>query len=254
MATTVNNVYVTLYGYADNDPPGSDTTSLGGHAGGTGSFNDPITAAANSSGLSGQFSYGTKFYVPELQKYFVIGDYMANTSGGDSHVDLWVGGNASTPASQSNSAENALTDHYQIILDPPSNEPVNTTPLLTAANNLDAVLNHDSSTVTDTVTDTGTGTGTSSNTGTNTGTSTTANADNGTGTGTGGSGHHHRHHYHHADTSTDTGTGTGASASTNASTNADTSSGSGSWSGGGHHYDDASTMADHWGFHHWHHG
>ena len=148
MATLVD-VYATLYGYADNDPPGSDTTSLGGHAGGTGSFNDPITAAANSSGLSGQFSYGTKFYVPELGKYFIIRDYMADASGGASHVDLWVGGDASTPASQQNAAEWALTDNYQIILNPPSNEPVNTTPLITAAHNLDAVLNHNAAAVTD---------------------------------------------------------------------------------------------------------
>ena len=102
-----------------------------------GTFNDPITAAANSSGLSGQFSYGTKFYIPELEKYFIIGDYMADASGGASHVDLWVGGDASIPASQQNAAEWALTNNYQIILNPPSNEPVNTTPLITAADNLD---------------------------------------------------------------------------------------------------------------------
>lgn len=222
MATTLNNVYVTLYGHADNDPPGSDTTSLGGHAGGTGTFDDPVTAAANSAGLSGQFAYGTKFYVPELQKYFVIGDYMANTSGGANHVDLWVQSQSNTPASQSNAAENALTGNYQIILNPPANQPVNGTPLITAANDLNSVVgDHDTGTtpaaaapepapaqpvVTQPVADT----------------TNRANSDSGTASQSSGHGWSGRDH-------------------------------SGHWGHHGHHDDGGA--ADNWSFHHWsHHG
>ncbi|MEG6507760.1 hypothetical protein V6C03_02145 [Methyloligella sp. 2.7D] len=145
MPTTLNNIYVTLYGHADNDPPGTDTTSLGGHAGGTGTYDDPVTAAANSAGLSGQFAYGTKFYVPELQKYFVIGDLMANNSGGDAHVDLWVQSNAGTPQSVSNAAENALTGNYQLILNPSPDEPVNHTRLINAASDIGSVVGDNAS-------------------------------------------------------------------------------------------------------------
>ena len=219
MATTLNNIYVTLYGHADNDPPGSDTTSLGGHAGGTGTFDDPVTAAANSVGLSGQFSYGTKFYVPELQKYFVVADYMANTSGGANHVDLWVQSQANTPASQSNAAENALTGNYQIILDPPSNHPVNGTPLISASSDLSSVMgnNQDASIVS-----AATSVQPVADTATNTVNDTTNDSSN-TGGQSGGNGWSGRDHSNYS----------------------------------GHHYQfhDDGGSADNWSFHHWsHHG
>jgi 3D (Asp-Asp-Asp) domain-containing protein len=80
---------ITFYGAADNDPPGSREIAypgiLHGQAGGTGTFDDPITFAAQQ----GHFAPGTKIYVPDVRRYFILEDSCANCSG--SHIDLWAG-------------------------------------------------------------------------------------------------------------------------------------------------------------------
>ncbi|GAA3435694.1 hypothetical protein [Kutzneria kofuensis] len=80
---------ITFYGAADNDPPGSREIAfpdvMHGRAGGTGTFDDPITFAAQQ----GSFKPGTKIYVPDVRRYFILEDTCANCAG--SHVDLWAG-------------------------------------------------------------------------------------------------------------------------------------------------------------------
>ncbi|WP_273935009.1 hypothetical protein [Kutzneria chonburiensis] len=80
---------ITFYGAADNDPPGSRDIAypgvLHGQAGGTGTFEDPITFAAQD----GRFAPGTKIYVPDVRRYFILEDSCASCSG--SHIDLWTG-------------------------------------------------------------------------------------------------------------------------------------------------------------------
>jgi 3D (Asp-Asp-Asp) domain-containing protein len=80
---------ITFYGAADNDPPGSREIAfpnvMHGQAGGTGTFDDPITFAAQQ----GRFAPGTKIYVPDVRRYFILEDTCASCSG--SHVDLWAG-------------------------------------------------------------------------------------------------------------------------------------------------------------------
>lgn len=73
--------YTTGYAAKDNTPAGSTQIDLGGHsgnAGGTGTFNEPITLAVGHSIINGQdigdYPYGTKFYVPNLRKYFSAAD------------------------------------------------------------------------------------------------------------------------------------------------------------------------------------
>ncbi|NKQ58889.1 hypothetical protein HFP15_39205 [Amycolatopsis sp. K13G38] len=85
---------ITFYAAADNDPPGSTAIAFsrsGGAptphdtAGGTGTFADPLTFAA----ADGEFPPGTRIYVPEVQRYFVLEDTCANCTG--THIDLWTG-------------------------------------------------------------------------------------------------------------------------------------------------------------------
>jgi 3D (Asp-Asp-Asp) domain-containing protein len=162
MSTTLN-LKVTGYGYLDNSPPGAEIAypdSLHQTAGGTGTFANPITFAADPS----QFAPGTEIYIPALQKYFIMEDYCAAAvQQGGGIVDIWVGGSANSNAAQLNAAESAITQtSEQVIVNPASNLPVNTTSLFT-----------------DTTTTVGT-TGTSGSSGSS---------------GTSGTSSHHHHHW-----------------------------------------------------------
>jgi 3D (Asp-Asp-Asp) domain-containing protein len=90
MPTAVANASgpITFYAARDNDPPGSRVIAyptLHREAGGTGTFADPLTFAA----AAGSFKPGTKIYVPDVQRYFILEDSCAGCSG--SQVDLWAG-------------------------------------------------------------------------------------------------------------------------------------------------------------------
>jgi hypothetical protein len=77
-----SNVKVTFYGVPDNDPAGSDAIayscgSRGFHAGGTGTYSDPLTVASKEGG-----SYGVCeiVYMPYLKKYVRNEDICAGCS------------------------------------------------------------------------------------------------------------------------------------------------------------------------------
>lgn len=85
---------ITFYAAADNDPPGSraiaypkssGAPTLHNQAGGTGTYDDPLTFAA----AEGQFAPGTRIYVPLVQRYFILEDSCASCGAG--HIDLWAG-------------------------------------------------------------------------------------------------------------------------------------------------------------------
>ncbi|MFI9385458.1 hypothetical protein [Kutzneria sp. NPDC052558] len=80
---------ITFYGAADNDPPGSREIAYPdvrhGQAGGSGTFDDPTTFAAQP----GRFAPGTRIYVPDVRRYFILEDSCAGCTG--SHIDLWTG-------------------------------------------------------------------------------------------------------------------------------------------------------------------
>lgn len=69
------NVKLTFYGWPDNDPPGNSIAypglGLSSHqgAGGTGTYDDPITVAVITQSNNGFWSPGTMMYLPSLQKY-----------------------------------------------------------------------------------------------------------------------------------------------------------------------------------------
>lgn len=75
---------ITFYGAPDNDPPGSTDTafscdvvaSRGSNAGGTGTYDDPLTFAT----ATGEFDQCEIIYIPYLKKYGINQDYCAQCS------------------------------------------------------------------------------------------------------------------------------------------------------------------------------
>jgi 3D (Asp-Asp-Asp) domain-containing protein len=117
------DVYVTYYGWADNDPPGkaiaypksSYPSSKHEEAGGSGSFDDPITFASDPR----VFPVGTKIYVPYIKKYVIMEDLCASCSG--NHIDIWMESNNSF-SSQLLACEDYWTkSKTQVEINPPNN-------------------------------------------------------------------------------------------------------------------------------------
>lgn len=134
----VLQAYTTGYGWPDNTPKGSADISnpvLHSSAGGSGTFADPITLAVGHSITNGKdtldYPAGTKFYIPNLRKYFIVEDTCGDGNspqngpchtGYQGHVwlDLWVGGNASNQQ-QTLACEDTITDIHTVIENPASN-------------------------------------------------------------------------------------------------------------------------------------
>lgn len=128
--------YTTGYAAKDNTPAGSTQVDLGGHsgnAGGTGTFSDPITLAVGHSITGGKdtgdYPYGTKWYVPNLRKYFMAADSCGdgNTpqngpchTGYQGHVwlDLYVGASLANGVL---TCEDNITNLHLVIQNPASN-------------------------------------------------------------------------------------------------------------------------------------
>jgi 3D (Asp-Asp-Asp) domain-containing protein len=103
MAEKTMTVTVTGYGWPDNDPPNSSAIAYPGQAkhskaGGTGTYDDPITFAADPA----EFPVGTLIYVPHVRRYFIMEDWCSSATANKNDaplVDLWVGGeNTSNPS------------------------------------------------------------------------------------------------------------------------------------------------------------
>jgi hypothetical protein len=148
-ASTSHNFYVTLYGWPDNSPPGNAIAypKNGGYptihngAGGTGTYSNPVTYATDKSELP----TGTKVYYSYLKRYFIMEDDCTECDqdwtghgpdGGPKfyHIDLWVGGQGGNSNDVINCEDN-LTQTGTVIINPPSNEPVSTTPLFNSNTN-----------------------------------------------------------------------------------------------------------------------
>jgi hypothetical protein len=148
-ASTSATYLVTLYGWPDNSPPGAAIAypknggfpTLHNTAGGTGSFSNPVTYATSKAELP----IGTKVYYPFLKRYFIMEDDCVacdqdwaghGPDGGPKfkHIDLWVGGQNGDPNAVIN-CEDSLTQSGTVIVNPPSNEPVSTTPLFNSSTN-----------------------------------------------------------------------------------------------------------------------
>ena len=147
-ASTTTKMFVTYYGWYDNSPPGGDIAYPGLHnsAGGTGTFSNPITFASDKSELKA----GTKIYYAAVKKYFIMEDDCTECDedwtgkgpdGGPKlwHVDLWTGGKGGNEKDAID-CEDALTQSNpdgspkltSVIVNPPSNETVDSTPIFNA--------------------------------------------------------------------------------------------------------------------------
>ena len=126
-------VEVTFYAAADNDPPGSAEIAYPNSrhtaAGGTGTYADPLSLATDPR----EIRPGVLVYYPPVKKYFVMEDDCAEciddwSTDRTPHVDLWTS-NSADPAVQN--CEAALTPDGRdtIIVNPPADLPVDPKPL-----------------------------------------------------------------------------------------------------------------------------
>lgn len=140
-SVTVTTAYSTGYTWFDNSPPGNAICCPSVHqtAGGTGTYADPITLAAGlvSSGVL-DYPRGTRFYMPDVRRYFIVEDSCGNVGSGGCHflnnapagattwVDRWVGGTASDSQQAVQNCADYLTDEngstplHTIVENPPA--------------------------------------------------------------------------------------------------------------------------------------
>lgn len=123
---TRSQIFTTGYTYWDNTPPGSAQIArpiVHDRAGGTGTWQDPITVAVQA----GRFDFGTRFYLPELKKYFVVEDLCGacndGRNGGAYTLDLWVDGSHLSSGGAAQCASR-VTRLQPAIEDPTSDLPV----------------------------------------------------------------------------------------------------------------------------------
>ena len=149
-ASTTTNFLVTLYGWPDNSPPGNAIAypadqgypTIHNVASGTGTYSDPVTFATDQAELP----VGSIVYYPYLHRYFIMEDDCTacdqdwtgqGPDGGPGfhHIDLWANGQNGNSTDAIN-CEDALTrSSAPVIISPPSNEPVDTTPLFNSSTN-----------------------------------------------------------------------------------------------------------------------
>lgn len=144
---TSASVKITFYASYDNDPPGSLAIAhpvIHNEAGGVGTYDDPLTFASPAG--PGSYAWGTKIYVPSLQKYFIREDVCAvswtapDGCGEVTMVDLYVG-NPSGSKAVVECEESLTTDAKStIIINPPSNLTYDPTPIWNQATGQCATL------------------------------------------------------------------------------------------------------------------
>ena len=149
-ASTTTNFLVTLYGWPDNSPPGNAIAypADGGYptihnaAGGTGTYSNPVTFATDQAELP----IGSIVYYPYLHRYFVMEDDCVacdedwtgqGPDGGPGlhHIDLWINGQNGNSNDVINCEDNLTQGSESVIINPPSTEPVDTTPLFNSSTN-----------------------------------------------------------------------------------------------------------------------
>ncbi len=146
--SSTRDFLVTLYGWPDNSPPGNAVAypknggnpTLHDAAGGVGTYANPITFATDKSELP----VGTIIYYPYLHRYFIMEDDCTECDedwtgqgpdGGPHmyHVDLWIGGQGGDSSAVVDCEDTLTKGSAAVVLDPSSDEPVDTTPLFDSA-------------------------------------------------------------------------------------------------------------------------
>jgi 3D (Asp-Asp-Asp) domain-containing protein len=132
------NVKLTFYGWPDNDPPGNAIAYPGlgssSHqgAGGTGTYDDPITVAVVTQSNNGLWSPGTKMYLPSLKKYLIVEDECASCA--QAQIDVWMNSDGNHN-DEVLACQDSLTpaEDVEVEIDPPTGRPVRTEPLFDIA-------------------------------------------------------------------------------------------------------------------------
>lgn len=135
------NAYLTGYSYWDNTPPGSAAIArpvIHQSAGGTGTYNDPVTIAVGHSIVGGKqtldFPAGTRFYIGAIQKYTIVEDVCGDgpiPQNGPCHsgrdglpwLDIYVGGQNAGPEI-ANACMRKITSVHTFIINPRAGYPV----------------------------------------------------------------------------------------------------------------------------------
>lgn len=133
--------YLTGYSYWDNTPPGSSAIArpvVHRRAGGSGTYNDPVTIAVGHSINGGRqtldFPAGTRFYIEGLKKYAIVEDVCgdgpkpqltgcARGKQGRPWLDIYIGG-AKSNSRAANACASAITRFHNIVMNPAPNYPV----------------------------------------------------------------------------------------------------------------------------------
>jgi hypothetical protein len=113
---------VSFYGWPDNNDfscsdgcsmnPSPGTTAISGqcgrsNAGGSGTYDDPITAATHPS--NPYIGECEKFFLPYVNRWFINEDLCPSCSEENPHIDIWVGGTGTGDCPGICDCENQLT-------------------------------------------------------------------------------------------------------------------------------------------------
>lgn len=131
---TTRTGFVTGYSTSDNDPQWSkniayssawDSRTVHPEAGGTGTYDDPVTIAAQA----GDYTPGTRFYVPHVDRYFMLEDTCASCGEKPEWVDMFIGGEVGDDPAKLGSCMASLTGTFAFEVNPPPGRHVVAGPL-----------------------------------------------------------------------------------------------------------------------------
>ena len=139
-------VYMTFYGWPDNSPPGGAIAypKNGGFptvhdaAGGTGTYDDPITFATDQAELP----VGTRLFAPVIEKYLVMEDDCAEcdtdwSSSQKWHIDVWMNSNGTDNSNAVLGCEDQWTQSTTVVeVNPPPGRPATAPPLFDTTTNV----------------------------------------------------------------------------------------------------------------------
>jgi 3D (Asp-Asp-Asp) domain-containing protein len=140
------SVYLTFYGWPDNSPPGGAIAypknggfaTVHNTAGGTGSYDDPITFATDQAELP----VGTLLFAPVIEKYLVMEDDCAEcdtdwSASGKWHIDVWMNSNGSADSNAVLACEDRWTQSSTVVeIGPPPGRAATAPPLFDAGTNV----------------------------------------------------------------------------------------------------------------------
>ncbi|OXV06412.1 hypothetical protein Egran_05820 [Elaphomyces granulatus] len=142
----INNVKQTYFGFPDNSPPGAAIAfEKCGHklTGGTGTYTDPLTLSTANGELN-MCEIVYSFYLRKYLRYENDCEACSNDwKNGIWHVDIWVGSATVNGGQDKINCEDSMTAGNQIILrNPPSDLPVDVTPLYSYQSNTSCRTDH----------------------------------------------------------------------------------------------------------------